>query len=247
MSDSGTAVAAVGKVVADAFLYVQHQLESAAVCDGVLVRDQQPLTSELLRENVHDFLDSHNLTAPEGLIIAGGIDSANPHHPGTGPLKANEPIVVDIFPQDRQTGYFADATRTMYVGSLTTQVAAMYRQVRQAVRLVEAAAQPGMVTGELYTVVADFFTAAGYATERASSLDEPCIGFPHALGHGVGQSVHQEPKISRDSKTVLEPGMIIALEPALYDPAQGGVRLENTYEVTRTGIRSLTGDIDYGT
>ena len=155
-----------------------------------------------------------------------------PHARGTGPLYANQPIVMDVFPRSELTGYFADMTRTVSKGAPSDEIIRMYDAVQKAKELAASMIHPGITGAEVYTAVVEFFQAEGYETAGSS-------GFTHSLGHGVGLEIHEAPSLS-PSGSELKVGQVITLEPGLYYQGIGGVRLEDMGVVTRDGFDSFT-------
>jgi Xaa-Pro aminopeptidase len=164
-------------------------------------------------------------------IISCGNDTALPHIIGSGPLKEHQPIVIDMFPQDETTGYFADMTRTVSKGIPDQQILDMYTAVREARRLGISRIKPGITGADVHQSVVDYFRDQGYESNSR--------GFVHNLGHGVGLQVHELPTVG-PAGGVLEPGHIITVEPGLYYPGVGGVRLEDMGAVTASGFSDFT-------
>ncbi|WP_181687252.1 M24 family metallopeptidase [Halorhabdus salina] len=201
-----------------------------------LIHDGDVLTSERVREEIEVTL-LRNGCALDETIVACGADAADPHDRGSGPLLADEPIIVDIFPQDKATKYHADMTRTFLVGEPSETIQEWFDLTNEARAAAIDAVEPG-VTGEaVHDVVCDIYEDAGFATLRSDGSTE--TGFIHTTGHGVGLAVHEQPSIGPGGDE-LEPGHVITIEPGLYDPAVGGVRIEDFLVVTETGAENLT-------
>src|SRR5262249_34878852 len=138
----------------------------------------------------------------EGAIIAPGPQAADPHMLG-GPLHANEPIVMDIFPQHKTTRYWADMTRTISKGTPAPEILKMYEVVKRAQDAGIAALKPGVTGRSIHEMVEDIIFAAGYDTLRIGqqhgprNLEAPPKGFIHGLGHGVGLEIHEAPSVGR--------------------------------------------------
>ncbi len=215
----------------------------AAVCairdaliarDGRLMRRGKALTSERVRELVDLALLKHGCMARD-TIIAGGRQGADPHDRGRGPLRAGQTIVLDIFPQHKTTGYWGDITRTVIKGTPTPTQEAMYRAVFAAQRDALAMAKPGMPVRRIHEHVTKTFADRGFKTEVKEGVAR---GFFHGTGHGVGLEIHEAPSISLND-AVLREGHVVTIEPGLYDPEHGGVRIEDTVIITRSGCRPL--------
>jgi Xaa-Pro aminopeptidase len=212
-------------------------LAAAAVDDtGQLTHDGEALTSERVKEEIEVTLLRHGCSLDE-TIVACGADAADPHDRGSGPLTTGEPIIVDIFPRDKRTKYHADMTRTFCVGEPSDTVREWYDLTARAKRAAFDALEPG-VTGEaVHDAVCDVYEDAGLPTLRSDDRAE--TGFIHSTGHGVGLDVHELPRLS-PSGGELEPGHVVTIEPGLYDPEVGGIRIEDIAVVTEDGYENLT-------
>jgi Xaa-Pro aminopeptidase len=191
------------------------------------------LTSEILRAEI----DSAVLRAggqPAHTIVAGGNQACDPHERGSGPLRAGSLIILDIFPRDARTGYFGDMTRTVVRGRASEGQRRLWQTVKQGQALVLEAMKPGADGEKIHGAVKQFFAAEGYPTEMRQGRQ---TGFFHGTGHGLGLEIHEEPRFAR---TVFKPGQVITVEPGLYYPGLGGVRIEDVVAVTQTGIRMLS-------
>jgi Xaa-Pro aminopeptidase len=211
-------------------------IEDATVEDGVLHHDGEPLTAERVKERIELTL-LRNGCALDETIVACGEHGADPHDRGSGPLEADELIVIDIFPRDKASKYHADMTRTFLKGEPTAEQERRYEITETAVQAAFDAIEPGATGAVVHDAVCDVYEDAGFATLRSDERAE--TGFIHSTGHGVGLDVHELPKVSPDGGE-LEPGHVITIEPGLYDPAVGGVRIEDLLVVTEDGFENLT-------
>jgi len=211
-------------------------LAAATVSDGTLHHDGEPLTSERVTEEIEVTLLRHGCALDE-TIVACGADAADPHDRGSGPLVADEPIIVDIFPRDKATKYHADMTRTVLVGDPSDAVREWYDLTARAKEAALDALEPGVTGEDVHDAVCDVYEAAGEPTLRDDEGAE--TGFIHNTGHGVGLDVHEQPLVGPGG-TELEPGHVVTVEPGLYDPAVGGVRIEDIVVVTEDGYENLT-------
>ena len=193
------------------------------------------LTSESLRDVIEQTLLRHRCSA-EGTIVASGPQGARPHEVGSGPLCAGLPVVIDIFPRDKETGYWGDITRTVVRGHASEAIRRMYRDVLAAQKLALSMLRPGVESCAVQQAVEKFFRAAGHET-RLSPPGQEC-GFIHSVGHGVGLDIHESPGL-RNEPGRLVAGNVVTVEPGLYYPGLGGVRIEDTVVVTRTGYKVL--------
>jgi Xaa-Pro aminopeptidase len=195
------------------------------------------LTSERLRNRMESVLQARGCRSEDGLIVAGGRQAACPHEAGHGVLKAGEAIVLDVFPRNARTGYWGDLTRTVSKGEPKSRVvAAMWRATLDAQRLALGMVRPGVKGADIQTAVEEFFAKAGFPADFSKPGREK--GFIHSVGHGVGLDIHEAPRISKGAGPLAE-GNVVTVEPGLYDPAVGGVRIEDTVVVTRDGPRFL--------
>jgi Xaa-Pro aminopeptidase len=164
---------------------------------------------------------------------------------GSGAILEGEPIVFDLFPRDRETGCFADMTRTFVVGEPAEELRGHQALVKEALDLAMGRIRPGVRGDELMRAVCELFHEHGYKTplhkERGEVLAD---GFFHGLGHGVGLEVHEEPSLGLNGQELV-PGDVVTVEPGLYRSGYGGVRLEDLVLVTEDGYENLT-DYPYG-
>ena len=197
----------------------------------VLFLHGQPLTSEQIRSSIEISLLEAECEAVD-TIVAGGAAAADPHARGAGALPANAPIVIDIFPRSKSSRYFADMTRTVLKGEASLEVKEIYEAVLQAQIAGIEAIRAGISGKEVHSRVLQVFQERGYP-ER-----EGC-GFTHSTGHGVGLEVHERPALS-EAGEILEVGNVVTVEPGLYYPKIGGIRLEDLVVVTAKGCENLT-------
>jgi Xaa-Pro aminopeptidase len=198
-----------------------------------LVWSGKTLTSEVLRAEI----DSAILRAgglPANTIVAGGDQACDPHERGSGPLKANSLIILDIFPRDAKSGYFGDMTRTVVRGRASEAQQRLWETVREGQELALRKMKPGVDGLELHNEVKQFFTDKGFPTEVR---DGKQVGFFHGTGHGLGLEIHEFPRFQ---KTVFKVGQVLTVEPGLYYPGLGGVRIEDVAVVTKSGHRLLS-------
>ena len=214
--------------------------ESGIEDDGILKWRGAPLSSELLRAEIEIELLRRGCAA-DGTIVAGGPQAADPHERGHGPLKAGESIIVDIFPVDISTRYYSDMTRTFVKGEPNEGLQEMYDTVLESQEAALSMIRAGVNGRDVHRKVADVLHEAGYKTnvhdqEEGKPLTE---GFFHGTGHGVGLEIHEAPRVSLADEDLI-PGDVISVEPGVYDPKVGGVRIEDLVVVTEDGCRNLT-------
>src|SRR5258706_997493 len=201
-----------------------------------LICHNVPLTSEKLRSVINTAIIQANGVASH-TIVAGGNQGCDPHETGHGPLRGNEPIIIDIFPRSQATGYFGDITRTVVRGRASEAVRKLYHTVLQGQMLAFKKMRPGVRGLDVHRAVHELFERAGYKTGAHKGRMQ---GFFHGTGHGLGLDIHEAPRTGPDSTDVLKHGQVVTVEPGLYYPSLGGVRLEDVTLVTRNQPRNLT-------
>jgi len=212
-------------------------LREATVTDGILRLDGEPLTSERVKREIEITLLKHDC-ALDDTIVASGADAADPHERGSGPIEAGVPIVVDIFPRHKPSKYHADMTRTFLKGEPSETVREWYDLTAEAKQAAFDVIEPGITGREVHDVVCEVYEDAGLPTLRSEPSSN--TGFIHGTGHGIGLDVHENPSISLTEDTELEPGHVVTVEPGLYDPDVGGIRIEDLVVVTEDGFENLT-------
>ncbi len=162
-------------------------------------------------------------------IVASGPNAAKPHHaPGDRVIQEGEPVIIDM--GARVGGYNGDLTRTVWFGTPSDQLVTMYATVASAQAIALATAAPGVTGREL--------DASARAFLAARDLDRY---FVHSLGHGLGLRVHEAPSASAASGDTLDAGHVVTIEPGLYIPDWGGVRIEDVVLIEPEAARNLTG------
>jgi Xaa-Pro aminopeptidase len=209
-------------------------LQAAEIKSGRrLVWGGTTLTSEKLRAEI-DTAILHAGGTPTGTIVAGGDQACAPHDRGSGPLKADSLIILDVFPRDARSGYYGDLTRTVVRGKASEAQRALWVTVSEAQKFALQNIRPGGLGGVLQKEVSDFFRGKGYPAEIR---DGRLVGFFHGLGHGFGLEIHEQPRIA---SAHFKMGQVLTVEPGLYFPGVGGVRIEDDGVVTDKGFKVLS-------
>ncbi len=202
--------------------------------DGRLAIGRRILTSEILRMEIETALVRAGGEARGDSIVAGGEQACDPHGRGTGPLRANELIIIDIFPRDARTGYFGDITRTVVRGKAGDAHRHLWETCLAGQEMALKQMKPGNQGAAVHEAIKEFFADKGYPTEVR---DGRWQGFFHGTGHGLGLEVHESPRFAA---TTFLPGQVLTVEPGIYMPGLGGVRHEDVAVVTAKGPKLLT-------
>jgi len=220
----------VQKVTGNAMEVAVSLIKKSSVKKGILHVDKKPLTAEFVKFSMHSLLLQYGCTAVD-TIVSCGEETSIPHITGTGPLKSDEPIVIDLFPVEERSGYYADMTRTVVKGEPIPEIREMYTALKEAKKLGIAKVKAGMSGADIHQAVVDYFKDTGYESNSR--------GFIHNLGHGVGLQVHELPTVGPAGGTLVS-GNVITIEPGLYYPGIGGVRLEDIGVVKKAGFENFT-------
>jgi Xaa-Pro aminopeptidase len=206
--------------------------------DRVLIVDGLPMSSERLQTMIDVWLLERGFSNP-GSIVASGPVGADCHDYGHGPLRSQEPIIVDIFPRDKKSLYNGDCTRTVVHGEIPPQVAAMHSAVVKAKAAATAAIRAGVTGQSVHEATAHSLAASGFQMgfPPEGSADSVAT-MPHGTGHGLGLEVHEPPLLAASGPELL-PGDVVTIEPGLYCKAFGGVRVEDIVVVTPDGCVNL--------
>jgi Xaa-Pro aminopeptidase len=172
-------------------------------------------------------------------IVSGGSQACDPHERGFGPLRAHQSIILDIFPRHIVTGYFGDITRTVVKGKAPENLRHLRNTVIQGQKQVLQQTRAGMNGLRIQDGLRDWFRDQGYPTQIQKGR---WSGFFHGVGHGLGLEIHEAPRFS---VPFLPKGTVITVEPGLYVPGIGGVRIEDVVVVQDGTPQRLTRFPDY--
>ncbi len=192
------------------------------------------LTSEEIKRVVNVALMERGCVA-QHTIIACGLHGVDPHNEGSGPLYANQSIVMDIFPQSVENRYFADLSRTVVRGKASPKLKKMFAAVREGQEIAFRTIRHGADGSKIHQAIHRRFEELGFPTGEINGRMQ---GFFHGTGHGVGLEIHEPPRISV-GKDILKAGQVVTVEPGLYYEDAGGIRIEDMVLVTRKGCRNL--------
>ncbi len=228
----------MGKTTTEVVGRTAEFLTSRTVKEGVLQEDGKPLTLGRVKGLINLWLAELGAENPEGTIFAMGRDAGVPHSSGNPAdlMRLGCPIVFDIFPCETGGGYFYDFTRTWCLGYAPEPVQQCYEHVLSVFQTLHAELRTGVHFGEYQARACELFEAQGHPTLRSQPDTEE--GFVHGLGHGLGLRIHERPfsGAGTSPEDVLQPGMVMTVEPGLYYPEKGyGVRLEDTVAVRADG------------
>lgn len=227
---TGNVIAAAGFTAAEALL------RRAKISVRKLVLDGRPLTSERVRLAIEiACLEAGGLALDT--IVAGGDQACDPHCRGTGPLHANELIIIDIFPRHTATGYHGDMTRTYLKGTASAAQRALVEAVAAAQKAARKVLRAGVISSAVHAECVNVFTKRGYETKPTP---QGAVGFFHGTGHGLGLAIHEAPRVSAPVNEPLKLGAVVTIEPGLYYPGLGGCRIEDVAWLTETGHKLLS-------
>lgn len=203
--------------------------------DGFLYLDGTKFTSEILKRIINTEIMARGYV-PSHTIAASGNQCVDPHNQGSGAIRANSSIIMDIFPRSQKTGYFGDITRTVVRGRASERLKHAYHCVAQGQEIGFRAIKDGASAYDIHYDIVRYFTSEGFSTGLQNGRMQ---GFFHGTGHGLGLDIHEAPAFGQRSKNRLRKGNVVTVEPGLYYEGMGGIRLEDVVVVTKTGCRNL--------
>jgi len=230
------AITASQKAVFGAMRMVEDVLRRSRVKNGKIFYMGKTLTSDRVRTLINVCLMEQDLIASD-TIVSCGNHSIDPHDVGSGPLKANTSIIVDIFPRSNKTLYYGDATRTFCKGTAPDALHRLYNTVKHAQESAIKSIKAGVNGKNIHQSILDYFSAQGYET---GEKDGRMQGFFHSTGHGIGLEIHEKTRLNPNGEP-LKAGNVVSIEPGLYYKGIGGVRIEDLVHVTKRGCEVLSG------
>jgi len=231
-------LATVEQLTRKSMMQAELYLARCSIGDDGILRDDETakkVKSADVRRVIETFLIRHN-AMPAHTIVACGREGADPHNVGHGFIRAGQPIIVDIFPRDLATGYWGDMTRTYVKGKADPEIRKLYNTVRAGQDIGLSMVAAGIDGKDIHQAITACFDKQGYPTKIVRGKQ---TGFFHGTGHGVGLEIHEAPRISIKSD-ILQSGQVVTVEPGLYYPGLGGVRLEDMVVVRDNGCDNLT-------
>jgi Xaa-Pro aminopeptidase len=204
---------------------------AAAEPDGDTLRwEGEPLTTERVRRAVDAEMARHGVRSAGNTVIGAGQTAADLHYTGVDDIAPGETVLLDISPRGPH-GYYGDLTRTFVVESEGGWERRAYVAVQDAHEMALDHVEAGVTAGTVHEEAAAELAAHGFRVDSSE------VGFVHGVGHGVGVSLHESPSLTSDDP--LEAGHVVTIEPGVYDPETGGVRIEDLVAVTEAGYERL--------
>jgi Xaa-Pro aminopeptidase len=218
------------------FAAAEQILRRSRIAGRRLMYQGKILTSERLKFAIEvACLEAGAVSADT--IAAGGDQACDPHDRGSGPLRPDELIVVDIFPRVTRTGFHGDMTRTFLRGRASDAQRSLVAAVRAAQRAALKSIRAGVNGRDVHRKVVEVFTARGFETKHSP---KGSVGFFHGTGHGLGLAVHEPPRMSLAADSMLRKNAVVTVEPGLYYPGIGGCRIEDVVQVTAAAPKMLS-------
>jgi Xaa-Pro aminopeptidase len=206
---------------------------------GVLQHQGAPLTADVVRAEINAWLLRNGFEPSLSTIVAPGSEGGDCHNRGAGLCRTGEPVIVDIFPRHVETRYYGDCTRTVVNGKPSPEIARMHAATVEAKRAAVAATRSGATGDAVHKAACAVMTRHGYPLGLPdASTPRDQARFVHGTGHGIGLAL-KEPPLLDTGGPALVAGDCVTIEPGLYAPAIGGVRVEDMYIVRDGGAENL--------
>jgi len=226
------------KLTRQSMMQAENYLAACDIGDDGILREGKSckkVKAADVRRAIETFLIG-NGAMPAHTIVACGKEGADPHNIGSSFIRAHQPIIIDIFPRVLATGYWGDMTRTYVKGKATPEVKKIYNTVSEGQDIGLSMVKDGADGTLIHQAITNHFESQGYPTKMVRGKQ---TGFFHGTGHGVGLQIHEAPGISTRPST-LKSGQVVTVEPGLYYPGLGGVRIEDMVVVRDNGCDNLT-------
>ncbi|MDB4384913.1 Xaa-Pro peptidase family protein [Opitutaceae bacterium] len=233
--DEAKAIRAGNRCASAGFAAAEELLRASQIKGRRLVHDGRTLTSERVRTAIQTACVNAG-GFPADTIVAGGDQACDPHCRGSGALKANELIIIDIFPRMFDTGYWGDMTRTFLRGQANDDQRRLVTAVATAQKAALKKIKSGVMANAVHAECLRVFDERDYTTEMTPA---GAVGFFHGTGHGLGLAIHEAPRLGA-VKRRLRKGAVVTVEPGLYYPGLGGCRIEDVVQVTDSKPRKLS-------
>ena len=214
--------------------------------EGTLLHEGWTLTSEIIRSMIDIHLIERGFSSRPAIVACGPM-GADCHEMGSGPLRTGEPVIVDIFPQDKKTRYNGDCTRTVVHGDISPRLLAMHAAVSAAKAASEAATRAGATGEAVHKAGLAEIRGHGFGVGLPPEGEGDYCGMVHGTGHGLGLDVHESPLLDFKGPELMI-GDALTIEPGLYDAQVGGIRIEDLVIVTAEGcvnVNTLPEGLDW--
>ena len=231
------------KGVRDCFDYIENILANSISQNNFIYYKKQKLSSKILSALIDEFFLSKDIKC-EFSIVACGKYAYYPHSQINHFLKPGKTIIIDLAARNTDNGYYIDVSRTYCVGKLEYQkFIDLYNCIKKAKLKLEENACHGKLISIAYNEAVNVMSEQGIRVVKRNSLvkDATTPICYHSLGHGVDRKLHQLPVISKNATVNFEENMVVTIEPGAYIKGCGGVRIEDTYLITKHGAENLTG------
>jgi len=214
---------------------------------GILQWQGADLTAEILRAQIDQWLSQRGYSTPTPIVACGPV-GADCHDHGSGVLRTELPIIVDIFPQNRETMYNGDCTRTVVHGKISSTLEKMHTAVAAAKAAAIDVTRPGVTGEEVHLATKGMMEQQGFQMGLPDkNADDSYCAMTHGTGHGIGLEVHEPPLLDYKGPKLVK-GDVLTIEPGLYCKSIGGIRLEDMVAVTDDGcvnFNSLQESMDW--